>query len=89
MTPLTIFLVVALAVCIVLIVFLSVKLHALELIFEFSKDHKRIILSVKLHAIESGSEMLRSREGFTDKEIEQMASDVEWLKEMKNAGKLY
>jgi len=89
MTPLTIFFVVALAACIVLILFLSLKLHALELIFEFSKGQKRIIFSVKLHAIESGLETVRSREGFTDKEIEQMASDIEWLKEMKNAGKLY
>ena len=89
MTPLTIFLVIALAICLVLIVFLSVKLHALELIFEFAKDHKKIILSVKLHAIDSEVEMLRSREGINDKEIEQMARDIEWLKDMKNAGKLF
>lgn len=90
MTPLTIFLLVSLGACLFLIVFLSLKLHALELIFEFSRNNKRVIFSVKLHAIESGLEMLRSREeGFTDKEIEQMASDVEWLKEMKNAGKLF
>ncbi|RZN36088.1 MAG: hypothetical protein EFT35_08165 [Methanophagales archaeon ANME-1-THS] len=89
MTPLTVFLVVVLGACLFLIAFLSLKLHALELIFEFSKNNKRVIFSVKLHAIESGLEMLHSREGFTDKEIEQMESDVEWLKEMKNAGKLY
>ena len=89
MTPITILLLVALALSLILIVFLAVKLHALELIFEISKDHKRIILSVKLHAIESEAEMLRSREGTNDKEIEQMARDIEWLKDMKNAGKLY
>jgi len=89
MTPLTIFLLVALAISVILIVFLAVKLHTLELIFEISKDNKRIILSVKLHAIESEAEMLRSGEGINDKEIEQMARDIEWLKDMKNAGKLY
>lgn len=89
MTPLTLFLLVLLGGCLVLILFLSLKLHALELIFELSKNNKRVIFSVKLHALDSGLEMPPSREEFTDQEIEQMASEIEWLKEMKNAGKLY
>lgn len=48
-----------------------------------------VLLSVKLKALESEFRMLLSREEVTDKEIDQLAKDIEWLKEMKKAGKLY
>ncbi len=48
-----------------------------------------VLLCLKLYVLESEFKRLLTREEITDKEIEQLSRDVDWLKEMKTAGKLY
>ena len=47
------------------------------------------LLCVMVTWLKSEVNALNAKSETTDEEIEQLASDIEWLKEMKKAGKLY
>jgi len=47
------------------------------------------LLCVMVTWLKSEINALNAKSETTDEEIEQLASDIEWLKEMKKAGKLY
>jgi len=47
------------------------------------------LLCVMVTWLKSEVNALNAKSETTDEEIEQLASDIGWLKEMKKAGKLY
>jgi archaellum component FlaG (FlaF/FlaG flagellin family) len=47
------------------------------------------VLCMRVTWLMSEVNALNSKSDITDEEVEQLAKDIEWLKEIKKAGKLY